>query len=322
MVNALQMFVSGTIGFIPKLAVMNVFGKLASLVPGFANDVYRTAVDQQIGNPLNSFASVAGADIVMPRQQNKKARLGLSDVAFTATFAFIGGLNNMSKTKALAASIKDISDLMNPELTEFSDNEPEEIKAKMAQAGMEITDETEAAIANMKEVWKQLPEQEREKVFKGLRLRDIPEFIEMKWILSLDDSEELLKGVDNKTMMDLLGITKPESKVTRVAKAVGEIAKGTVAKVFKQPQEQKDRQTVEERKAQARARLLGTDIVFGTGKKVTKIGNVEEMLSYMMRKTARINTTSSEQEKLLRDAEERMMATIYPKADPRRWQTS
>ena len=153
-------------------------------------------------------------------------------------------------------NLKDLDGVVNSKLADIEDlmtKDPAEIRAAMVQAGMTVTEATNAAIANMIRVAEQLNSEDKDRLFGDMRLRDIPKFENITGALSLDDSEERFKNVSYDTITGLLGFTKEASGFQKAISGIKDRIFGQTKDFFTEMKEKMERTNA------ARTEFFGID---------------------------------------------------------------
>ncbi len=300
--------IGGILSFLPKLLLINIF---SNILPGKNDVLYETAVGQQIANPLNSVGSVMATDIMMSQNKSKQ-NLSAVDMILVAVFGIGNFINNVKLGISLRNSVKKLDRLSNPSLSEVASLSNEELKAKMAMAGIEITEKTDTAIENMRQVLSGVSQAVSERLGKEMRLSDINKFINMTSAVNIEDSQERLSKASYQTIADMLKFTKAQSAASKTISAMKKkISEKSMTELQKQgamlEDMLKENQKIEERAKQAKMKFFETD-------PYSQIEKVQDM-----KLTDIINYAEYSAQSTGRSLEEELkmaLATLYPAKDP------
>ena len=173
-----EIFFNNTVGFIPRLALMGVFGKAFDLLSG--------GLIKQ-GTIPNSLSSIAATDAIIPKQ-NRRNQQDISVIEPLIVNGFVSIIDFFGKAKdslSYKKSLNTINSLVNPTLADFSEKTTDEIKAAMAQAGIPITAGTDKAISNM--LWIQENEPD---LFREMKLSDVYGLEKLTGLISIAKTDK------------------------------------------------------------------------------------------------------------------------------------
>jgi len=201
---------------IPKFAIMGAVGRLLP----FGN----MQSSNMLAKAFNSFIGVSTADMLLNKNNNEKSNvqeLSLPETALSLVYGIGNIVNVIKNKKALVKSVNNVSAFVNLKLSEAALMSTEEIKAKLATAGIEINKDTDTTIANMKEYFDNLSPEEDKSTAKDLTLKDISKFESVK-----DKEEE--KSVENEEDTDMQAVSGGEQETGKVIPFVSKCAKTAV----------------------------------------------------------------------------------------------
>ena len=173
----------GILASVPRFAIMGMVG---NLLP-FGNE----QTSSIFAKGFNSFLGVSTSDILLNKSNKSNAQqLSVPELALSLVYGIGTARDRISDKKELEKAVEDISGVVNPALSDVATKSAEEIKTAMAQAGMTITEDTDAAIDNLK--WLQ---ENRPKSLKNMTLSALqyPKSLEKLTNVEVENTEEVLK---------------------------------------------------------------------------------------------------------------------------------
>ncbi|MBR3628276.1 MAG: hypothetical protein IKN42_05460, partial [Elusimicrobia bacterium] len=257
------------------------------------------------------------------REQQMIVSQNLADKNKATRGLFFEGIKNKIGL-GVNRNLKSLNNIINPELGALIGKTPEEIKAAMALAGIEITADTDRVIANMMEVLNQVSSEVKEKMYKDLTLRDIPNFENMRSALDLaeTDSADRFKNASYDTIKRMLKISDRRtglSKLMDKARTMFNAQERQKEKLYSQMpglRAQAQELEAETRAKEARAEFFDTD-PYTEGEKLT----LKDIDRYAYRSAVAVNSTETqiaEPTTEQTDAELLLVfAHLYPTQDPR-----